>query len=263
VTDPPHHVAVNRDHWTANNAAHTDARARSNWLQEEITWGVFGIPESEVRMLPDVTGRDVIELGCGTAYFGSWLKRRGARRVVGVDVTPAQLESARRCDAEFQLGLELIEANAESVPLESAQFDLAVSEYGASIWCDPDLWIAEAARLLRPGGELVFLRNSTLSMLCIPDTGRVQTCLQRPQRGMNRLEWTDDDPGVEFHPGFGELFRILRRNGFALVDFAELYPPDDARDHAFYDYVPAEWARQWPAEEIWRARKRDGAPTLP
>jgi len=258
MTGMPRHVAVNRDAWTAANAAHTDARARANWLQEEITWGVFGVPESEVRMLPDVAGRDVIELGCGTAYFGAWLKRRGARRVVGVDVTPAQLESARRCDAEFGLGLELIEANAESVPLDAAQFDLALSEYGASIWCDPELWIAEAARLLRPGGELVFLRNSTLSMLCLPDTGRVQTSLQRPQRGMNRLEWTGEDPGVEFHPSFSDLFRLLRRNGFELLDVAELYAPADARDHAYYDYVPAEWARRWPAEEIWRVRRRDG-----
>ena len=48
-------------------------------------------------------------------------------------------------DAEFGLGLELIEDNAEEVPLPGASFDLAVSEYGASIWCDPNLWIREAA----------------------------------------------------------------------------------------------------------------------
>src|SRR5258708_30263309 len=110
MADVPDHVVVNRDSWTAANAAHTDARSRSNWAQEEITWGVWGVPESELRVLPDVAGRDVIELGCGTAYFGAWLKRRGARRVVGIDVTPAQLQSARACNAEFQLGLGLIEA---------------------------------------------------------------------------------------------------------------------------------------------------------
>jgi hypothetical protein len=38
----------------------------------------------------------------------------------------------------------------------------------------PFKWIPEAARLLRPGGELVFLRNSTLSMLCMPDTGKIR-----------------------------------------------------------------------------------------
>ena len=63
--------------------------------EEEITWGVFGVPEREVGVLGDVSGLDVVELGCGTAYFSAWLARRGARPV-GVDVTPAQLETARR-----------------------------------------------------------------------------------------------------------------------------------------------------------------------
>ena len=59
------------------------------------------------------------------------------------------------------------------MPLRDKSFDLVISEYGASIWCDPYKWIPEAARLLRSGGELVFLRNSTLSMVCMPDTGKV------------------------------------------------------------------------------------------
>ncbi len=210
-----------------------------------------------MNALPNVTGKDVVELGCGTAYVGAWLKRRGARRVVGVDLTRAQLATAQRLNRKTGLGLELVEANAEVVPLRDAAFDLVISEYGASIWCDPYKWIPEAARLLRSGGDLVFLRNSTLSMLCMPDTGKVQESLQRPQRGMNRLDWTDDDPGVEFHLGAGDLIRLLRVNGFEILDLVELYAPEGASDHAEYSYVHAAWARQWPSEEIWRARKRD------
>lgn len=252
----PPHAAVNRDAWTAANAAYTDRHARPAWEEEAVSWGVFHIPEADVRVLPDIHGRDVVELGCGTAYFSAWLKRLGARRVVGVDVTPAQLDTARRLDAEFGLGLELIEANAEQVPLGDSQFDLALSEYGASIWCDPTLWIPEAARLLRPGGELVFLRNSTLSMLCMPDSGPVTTTLQRPYRALARMEWDDDDPGIEFHPGTGDLIRILREANFELLAMIELLAPPGATDHPYYTYIPVEWAQQWPAEEIWRARKR-------
>jgi SAM-dependent methyltransferase len=256
MSELPPHVLVNREAWTANNAAHTGASARGAWARQEVTWGLWGVPESEVRALPDVAGLDVVELGCGTGYFGAWLKRRGARRVVGVDVTPAQLQTARECDAEFHLGLEFVEANAEDVPLESTQFDLAISEYGASIWCVPELWLAEAARLLRPGGELVFLRNSTLSTLCMPDTGQQQDRLVRPQRGLYRLVWEDDEPGVEFHPGTGDMLRLLRRNGFEVLDLVELFAPADAVDHPDYKYFSAEWAKQWPAEEVWRVRKR-------
>ena len=255
--ETPDYVRINREAWTKSNERYTDARAEEAWAQAEITWGVWGTPESAVNVLPDVTGKDVVELGCGTAYVGARLKRRGARRVVGVDITPAQLTSAQRLNRQTGLGLQLVEANAEVVPLRDESFDLVVSEYGASIWCDPYKWIPEAARLLRGGGELVFLRNSTLSMLCMPDTGKVAETLQRPQRGMNRLDWTDDDPGVEFHLGAGDMVRLLRANGFEVLDLVELFAPEDARDHAEYSYVPADWARRWPSEEIWRARKRD------
>ena len=255
MTDIPAHVRINREAWTKANTEYNDARADVSWAQDRITWGVWGTPESELQVLPDVQGKDVVELGCGTAYFGAWLKKKGARRVVGVDVTPAQLDTARRLNAEHSLGLELLEANAESIPLDNAQFDLAISEYGASIWCDPAQWIPEAARLLRPGGELVFMRNSTISMLCMPDAGNVQKSLQRPQRDLYRLEWTDDDPGVEFHLGTSAMLHALQRSGFELLDFVEIFAPESAENHPRYDYVTSEWAKRWPAEEIWRLRK--------
>ena len=250
----PEYVAVNRAAWTVANAAYTDGAARKAWAQPNVTWGVWGVPEEELGILPAVAGLDVVELGCGTGYFGARLMRAGARRVVGVDVTPAQLDSARRCEAEFQLGLEFVEANAEATGLPDASFDVAVSEYGASIWCDPERWVPEAARLLRPGGELVFMRNSTVSLLCMPDEGKVTDALLRPQRSLRRLEWGGDDPGVEFHLPTGELIRLLGRCGFELVDMVEVYAPDDAADHPYYGYVPVHWARRWPAEEVWRAR---------
>jgi len=254
-SDLPDYAVVNRENWTRANAEYTDARAHGAWAKEEIDWGVWAIPESDVRGLPELDGKDVIELGCGTAYFGAWLKRHGARRVVGVDVTPAQLETARRMDAEFGFGLELIEANAESVPLPDASFDLVVSEYGASIWCDPDKWIPEAARLLRPDGQLIFLRNSTLAVLCMTDEGPPSETLQRPQRGLRRLEWTEPHPEIEFQLGHGDWVRVLRANGFEIEDLIELFAPEGAEDHEFYA-SSSEWAKKWPAEEIWRARKR-------
>jgi SAM-dependent methyltransferase len=251
----PDYVATNRAVWTRSNARYTDAKALEAWRAPHITWGVWGVAESELRALPDdLAGLDVVELGCGTAYFSAWLARRGARPV-GVDPTPAQLETARRCQRELGLEFPLVEAYAESVPLPDEAFDLALSEYGASIWADPYRWIPEAARLLRAGGVLVFLRNSTVSMLCAPDVGHVEERLLRPQRGMYRIDWPDADEGVEFHLPPGDLLRLLRANGFEILDLIEIFAPAEAVTHEFYDYVPAEWAKQWPSEEIWVARK--------
>jgi SAM-dependent methyltransferase len=252
-SDYPEYVPANIASWTKANAEYTDASAERAWAKEEVSWGVWGIPESEVRVLGDVSGLDVVELGCGTAYLSAQLMKHGARPV-GVDPTPAQLETARRMQAETGLEFPLVEAAGEDVPLPDGAFDLAVSEYGASIWADPYRWIPEAARLLRPNGRLVFLRNSTLVTLC-STLEQAGEHLERPLRGMCRVEWPDTGE-IEFHLPAGELIDVLRGSGFVLERLLELYAPDDAETHSYYSYVTAEWARQWPAEELWVARKR-------
>jgi SAM-dependent methyltransferase len=244
----------NVEYWTTVNATHTDRDARRAWAKEEFDWGVFGVPEAQLGVLGSVDGLDVVELGCGTAYCSARLARMGAR-VVGVDPTPAQLDTARRMQAEFDLDFPLVEAFAEDVPLPDASFDLALSEYGASIWADPFRWIPEAARLLRPQGRLVFLRNSTLVMLCFPDVGSARDQLQRPQFGMYRFEWPEG--GMEYHLPHGELIDVLRTAGFEIERLIELQASEEAQTHQFYDDVPVDWARKWPAEEIWAARTRD------
>jgi SAM-dependent methyltransferase len=243
----------NRGAWTQYAPEYAE-RAPRAWAQEEITWGVWGVPEAELHALPDVAGKDVIELGCGTAYVSAWLARRGGR-VVGVDPTPAQLETARRMQREFNLEFPLIEAGAEEVPLPEASFDLAVSEYGASIWADPYRWVPEAARLLRPGGELVFLVNGTIFILCAEEEekppGRE---LRRAYFGMHRFEWPDDE-GVDFHLGYGDMIRLLRASGFDVLDLIEIQAPEDAKPHRYAALPEPEWARLWPSEQIWKARK--------
>jgi SAM-dependent methyltransferase len=256
MTSPePDSVGINREVWTRSNEKWGDAHALATWQAGEISWGSWSVPESQVHALPDdLAGLDVVELGCGVAYFSAWLARRGARPV-GVDPTPAQLETARRCMRETGIEFPLVEAYGENVPLPDGSFDLALSEYGASIWADPYRWIPEAARLLRDEGLLLFLRNSTLSILCGPDVGAVGEQLVRPQFGMHRFDWREDDGGIEFHLAHGDWVRLLRTNGFEILDLIELQAPADAVTHEHYDYMTAEWAKQWPSEEIWVARK--------
>jgi len=246
-------AAANRELWTKANAEYTDRHATAAWAAEPY-WGLWRVPEAELQILGDVSGLDVVELGCGTAYVSAWLARAGARPV-GVDVTPAQLATARRCQEESGVAFPLVEADAAETRLPPASFDLAISEYGASIWVDPYRWIPEAARLLRSGGRLVFLCNSPLVILCSPDEEKVDERLHRPQRGLHRVTWPGED-GVEFHLGHGDWIDVLRANGFEVERLVELFAPDDAAAHERYDFVPVEWARRWPAEDIWVARRR-------
>ena len=249
----PEHVARNRVEWDQWAEQYVEA-GRRNWATDAPTWGIWGLPEAQVGMIPDdVADLDVIELGCGTAYVSAWLARRGARPV-GIDNSERQLATARTLQAEHGLAFPLIHGSAENTGLPDARFDLAISEYGASIWCDPYVWIPEAARLLRPGGRLIFLVNAPLLMLCMADLADEPAGieLRRPQFGMHRFEW-DDDNSVEFHLPHGEMIRLLRDCGFTVERLNELQAPEGAT--STYGFVTAEWARRWPTEEVWTARK--------
>lgn len=254
-------IAANRAHWNAT-AQHWVAPGRRSWSTDEVTWGTFAVPEEEVQVLPDLSGAEVIEIGCGTGYVSAWLARRGAATVIGIDPTEGQLATARRFQTEFGPTFPLVQAAGEHVPFRDASFDLAVSEYGAAIWADPYVWIPEAARLLRRDGALVFLTNSLMHILCAPDedapAGRT---LEREQNGLHRVTYTGD-PSIEFHLPHGEMIGLLRRSGFEILGLAKLYAPAGAQDatllgsDAEFTFMTAEWAQRWPAEEIWRARKR-------
>jgi SAM-dependent methyltransferase len=250
----PAHVEKNRTAWTQMSEWFREPGHRS-WGTAEIEWGLWNLPEREVQAFGPLEawrGKDVLEMGCGTAYFSAWFAKLGARPV-GIDITPAQLENARAFQREFGLEFPLIEGSAEEVPLPGASFDLVFSEYGASIWCDAYRWIPEAARLLRPDGRLVFLRNTPLSTVCMPDEGQVSNILQRDWRSIGRIEWPNDG-SVEFILPTGDMVRLLRSAGFNLLDLIELFPAPGVTTR--FEYMNPEWASRWPSEEIWVAEKR-------
>jgi SAM-dependent methyltransferase len=249
----PKHVTQNRAYWDKLAKDYAEA-GRRNWKQNEPTWGIWGIPESEARILPNVKGLDVIELGCGTAYVSAWLARCGAR-VTGIDNSAEQLKTARSLQEEYSLHFPLIHGNAESVPLSDSSFDLAISEYGACIWCDPYAWIPEASRLLRSGVRLIFLGNGSILMLCMNDDENVPASskLLRDYFGMHRFEFPDGGGSVEFHLGYGDWIRLLRANNFEIENLIELRPPEGGK--TAYPFVDLQWARRWPSEEVWIATK--------
>jgi SAM-dependent methyltransferase len=251
--DRADHAELNRRYWDGEGAAAHGPLARDHWSQTEPSWGLWATAESQLRLLPDdLAGMRTIELGCGTAYVSAWLARAGAHPV-GIDISERQLATARAMQAEFGLDFPLVHGRAEEVPYGDGTFELAISEYGASLWCDPRDWIPEAARLLVPGGRLVFLRYSPLFAMCAPPEGRpAATKLLRGQfggTGHSRLDWGER---VEFVLPHGEMIRLLRSHGFVVEDLIEIQAPRiTPRDYA---EVSAEWARRWPSEEIWKAR---------
>lgn len=254
--DAPDHVRENRRYWDTTAHAWVAPGERS-WAQAEPSWGIWGVPERDVEMLPaDMTGMRAVELGCGTGYVSAWMARRGAI-VTGIDASTEQLATARRLAEAHGVDLELIHGNAEATPFDDASFDVAISEYGAAIWCDPYVWIPEAWRILKPGGTLTFLGHHPLTTVCSPWNGdAIEQRLVRPYFGLHRVDWTEveiDPGGIEFSLTLSEWVALFRRTGFAVEDIREPVPPDGVDGTRFF--ATAAWARQWPSELVWKLRK--------
>lgn len=260
----PEHVRQNRNFWDSLSAEAGGfgdqlRHGRVRWACREPVWGDWAIPESQLGVLPSpLTGWDTLELGCGTGYLSGWLARLGARPV-GLDVSARQLALARRLQHEFGQTFPLIRANAEEVPLREASFDLVISEYGAPLECDPHRWLPEAARLLRNGGQLIFLSSTPIGYLCTPDDEPTAgTTLVRDYFGMGARTVTATNT-TEFQLPYGDWVRLFRRHGLRIEDLLEIRAPEDG--HSDWPFFSSHWARRWPSEHVWKVSKESSRPS--
>ncbi len=268
---PPHIVETRRWHIATSESDHgrpeqgTERRNRAAWDEWSDTyqakhgwllrgehaaaWGLWRVPEDTLRVLGDVAGRRVLELGCGAAHWSAELARRGAR-MVALDNSSRQLRHARQAVAGHPVAL--VQAAAERLPFADATFDILFSDYGGMSWADPALSVGEAARILVPGGVLAFCTTSPLFFLFFDaDSGELRTELQRDYFGMRTRPVAGI--GIDYQVPFGEWIRLFTAAGLVVEELIEVCPPDGATT-SFRDR-PTSWASRWPVENIWRVRK--------
>jgi SAM-dependent methyltransferase len=257
TTDPPNptgltaHGARNRASWNAYSDEYQTKHGAQLAASGGLAWGTSQFPETELRILGDVAGKDILEFGCGAAQWSIALAQRGARPV-GLDLSERQLEHARRLMHEAGVDFPLIHGSAEAVPLPDASFDIVFCDHGAMTFADPYLTVPEAARLLRPDGLFAFNHHSPIETICWPlAADRVGDRLAIDYFGMHQF---DDGEDTYFQLPYGEWVRLFRRNGFAIEDLIEPRPADDATS-SYRDTEELAWARRWPSETIWRLRR--------
>lgn len=242
----------NRDFWDTDADDYQAAHAPDLGPERARAWGVWRIPESQLHVLGDVAGLDVLEYGCGAAQWSIALAFDGAAPV-GLDQSRAQLGHARRLQAEQGVEFPLVAASATATPFRAGRFDVVFCDHGAMSFCDPAATVPEVARLLRPGGRFVFCKATSLLYLTydwVKD--RQDRRLHVDYFGMRTFE--SGQGTVDYQVPYGEWVRTFREHGLTVEALLELQPPEGATT-TYVDFAPIDWARRWPAEEIWVLRR--------
>jgi SAM-dependent methyltransferase len=195
----------------------------------DFVWCPEGLREADARLLGDVAGRRVLEVGCGSAPCARWLAAAGARPV-GLDVSGAMLRHAAALGEKTGVRIPLVQAGAEHLPFGDASFDLACSAFGAVPFvAEPNRVMREVARILRPGGRWVFAVNHPMRWMFSDDPGPKGLSVQ--QSYFDRTPYVEVDAAgratyVEHHRTLGDRIRDIVAAGLVLDDLVEPEWPD-------------------------------------
>jgi SAM-dependent methyltransferase len=243
----------NRSAWDASADAY-QAEHHEQLARYPDAWGIWWLPESDLQLIGEVAGCDVLELGCGGAQWSIALARSGAR-ATGLDNSARQLSYARTAVDAAGVDVTLVHGHAEQTPFDAASFDVVFCDHGAMSFADPALTIPEVARILRPGGILAFSTAHPIHAMVWDDAADGPSrSLQRPYFTLGRFE-DPSDGSVNHYVSIATLVGLLIANGFAIEKLLEPQPPAE-RTTSYSSFAPLAWARDFPAELMIRARLR-------
>ena len=197
----------------------------------DFVWCPERLREAEARLLGDVAGQRVLEVGAGAAQCSRWLVGQRALPVA-IDLSASQLAHARTLDARTGVTVRTVQADAQQLPFADDSFDLACSAYGALPFVEDSAAVMrEVARVLRPGGRWVFSVTHPIRW-CFPDDPGVGGLVAQTSYFDRRAYVEQDERGVasyvEHHRTIGDRVRDVVAAGLVIDDIVE---PEWPADH--------------------------------
>jgi SAM-dependent methyltransferase len=190
----------------------------------DFVWCPENLREADVHLLGEVSGREVLEVGCGAAMCSRWLAAQGARPVA-FDLSAGMLRHARAGGTRTGMDVPLVQADAQHLPFADRSFDIAFTAFGAvSFVADSARVMREVARVLRPGGRWVFATTHPIRWAFPDDPGPHGLTASIPYFDRSAYVESDADGTptyVEHHRTLGDRVRELVLAGFRLVDLVE------------------------------------------
>jgi SAM-dependent methyltransferase len=195
----------------------------------DFVWCPEGLREADARLLGDLRGRRVLEVGCGAAAAARWLATEGARPVA-VDLSAGMLRHAARGAETSGVRVPLVQADALALPFPDANFDVAFTAFGAVPFvADSAAVMREVFRVLRPGSRWVFSVTHPMRWIFLDDPS--EAGLLAVHSYFDRRPYVEQDADgvptyLEQHRTLGDRIREIVGAGFVLRDVVEPEWPD-------------------------------------
>jgi SAM-dependent methyltransferase len=225
----------------------------------DFVWGPERLREQDARLLGEVAGRTVLEIGCGGAQCSRWLAAQDARPVAS-DLSGGQLAEAARLNAKTGIDIPLVQADAQRLPFADGSFDIVCAAYGAIPFvADSAAVMREVARVLVPGGRWVFSTTHPFRWCFLDDGGPAGLRVESSYFDRHAYVEQDDDgvaTYVEHHRTIGDRVREIVAAGLVIDDIVEPEWPDDL-DEAWGPWSPLR-GRMIPGTIVFVTRRPDG-----
>ncbi|MFI7594002.1 class I SAM-dependent methyltransferase [Micromonospora sp. NPDC049359] len=243
-------------HWWDEDADSYQAEHGAFLGDVDLVWCPEGLREGDARLLGDVKGTRVLEIGCGAAAGSRWLDGQGAD-VTALDLSAGMLRHARLAAERSGVHVPLVQADALAMPFPAGTFDTVHTAFGAVPFvADSEALMREVFRVLRPGGAWVFAVTHPMRWIFLDDPG--EAGLTAVHSYFDRRPYVEQDSAgvptyVEAHRTFGDRVRELAASGFILCDVVEPeWPPG-------HEGIWGQWSplrgRLFPGTAIFVARR--------
>ena len=234
----------NVEGWTRANKEYTDARAESAWAEDEISWGIWQVPERELKALPRADRQGRRRARVGTAFSVRVARGASSARASSASIRPGpgHLTMARHSEEKSATGASSSRRSARTSRCPTRRSTSSSPSTARRSGPTRTSGFPRQPGSCGPAASSSFSGTRRSSLLCAPlddeEARRVRRC-RRPSSGCSEFQWPNS--GIEYHLAHGDWIRLLRANGFEILDLIEIQAPANASTHEHYAYVTADW----------------------
>ncbi len=188
------------------------------------------------KMLPNIKGKTILDLGCGAGGMSRFFAENGAKKVVGIDISSNMLKIAK--ERTLQKNISYLNLPMEDISSLNSKFEFVFSSLAFHYVENFDKLISDISKLLKPNGVLLFSQEHPVGTAMIFNSPNMENHIEingkryyllsdYNNNSQRKLHWSVDDV-VKYHRNFSTIINSLINNGLEILQIEESTASEEA-----------------------------------